>query len=51
MSAIQQLYGNFVFMLELDLTKAQNVLNHLAACDQDCAPCVGRNWKQEFGIH
>lgn len=35
-------------MLELDLLKADTVLNHLAVCDRERAPCVGRKWNYEF---
>lgn len=47
----QQLSGRSVFMLELGLLKARDVLNDLAVCDEERVPCVGRNRKPEFRIH
>lgn len=44
----QQLWGSSVFMLELGLLKAHDVLNDLAVRDKERAPCVGRNRKLEF---
>lgn len=48
MSLRQQLSGSSVFMLELGLLKAHDVLNDLVVCEEERVPCVGRNRKPEF---